>query len=848
MRTKNLLIVLLTAGLSAATLSGGPAHALTLRGQVLDGVTGNPLPDADVTVVGHTDIEPVSTETLPGRHRGGTTDLAGRFSIEVGGVAGIYTLSVSHIGYREAKVEAEADGESIRVELTPEPIRLSEVVVGPGRGIPGRTPGALSNLDRNLVELSYGAQDVPLLVNEIPSVTAFSWSGSDVGAAELRIRGFGQERIVATVNGVPINDPEDHCIYWQDTPDFLTNTYDIQIERGVSSFQSGPAGIGGGVNLVTSDAVSRRELGFTLQSGSFNTTRRTLFYRSGVVGQRYNFTGRYSRVTTDGYRDHTGADVWSYFLAAARFDPDMVTRLQVYGGQEEMDAYWWGIDKSTLEKNRKANYSAWYKDYHEEYFWDPSVDYDGERDYFQQPHYMLHNQWRLSPELELNQSLFWIQGEGFYEEWKLNRKFSEYNLTPFDKIIDEDGDGVLDTVTIYRTDLIRRKHVTKDQVGWLTGLSWEVTRRTTLGFGLDLRNYESDHWGKVMWARELPGVVDPQHEWYRWEGDKRYLGGYVNLEHDLTDRLRLNGGLQLRQVTYDVCQEQMGAFPGYEYDLDWLFVNPRLGMSYQFAPETDIYASIAGAGREPVDEQIYDADNPDDIPRVSRFGPDEIDPERMWDVEVGARRQMGKASLGINLYGMFFTDEIVTLGFSSERDEEVYDNAPASRHIGIELDGNVKDLAPGLTLSGNLSYGQATLGDYEIDHVAGVDEDWNPIVETVNLEGNRIALFPDIIANMRATYTYDIVTASMHVQYVGKQFMDNREDDEAALDPYTVVDGVLRLRIDQGLDWSADFEIRGMNLTDEEYEPFGVVDVEYGTPYYIPAAGRRYLAGITVRL
>ncbi len=812
----------------------GTLSASTLQGYVYDRSTGNPVADATVEVTTYTHPVMMNTESVPNGKYLDVTDLAGYFAIEVER-EGRYQLLVNHLCYLPVKIIMVTGDKPERTMLYPEVIELAKVVVTTGRNDPARVPGAKSTLDRKLVETSYGAQDVPMLAAEVANTTAFSWSGNNVGASSINIRGFGSDRIAASVNGVPINDPEDHEQYWQDSPDFLSNTYNIQVERGVSSFLNGPAGIGGGLDLVTSDAVSNRELSITYQGGSFNTQRRTFFYRSGIVNDKYNFTGRFSKVTTDGYRDHTGADMWSYFLAAARFDPNMVTRLQVYGGQEEMDAYWWGVTKSMLETHRRANYSAWYKDYHEELFWYESVDYDGERDFFQQPHYMLHNQWRLTSDIEINQSLFWILGNGFYEEYKPGRGYWEYNLSN-----DPDDDS--------ETDLIRRKNVKKNQYGWLPRLNWQAAQFTNLELGLELRHYQGDHWGNVEWARDLPDGISPQHKWYDWIGKKSYIGGFVNLEQDISPSLDVNAGVQVRNIGYDVEQEVMGAFTGYEFDLDWTFINPRLGINYQYNRDTRFYASLAGAGREPVDDMIFDADNPYDIPKLSKYNQQEIDPEYMWDVELGIHRNFGSVELGVNLYGMFFTDEIVKTGFSSDLDAEVFMNAPTSRHMGIELDAKWENAAPGLSLTGNLSYGQATLGDFEIDHVAGLDANWDPIIETVNLDGNRIAHFPDLIANLRATYSVSILTASLHIQHIGKQFMDNRNDDDAALDPYTALDGTLLFRLYNRDNSSVDLELRGMNLLDTEYEPFGIVDVEDGTPYYAPAAGRHYLAGLTIRL
>lgn len=833
-----------------------PSQSAVISGQVVDATTENPIESASIALKGNPAI-------------GVTTDYAGKFYLHTPKPnSDEVTVVVSHLGYGSHEVAVKRiDSRDpsqpyfnqlpFVIRLQPVSISREEVIITRGR-VASEESRTVSNLNRELVDLSYGAQDVPLIVSETPSATAFSWSGSSVGAASMKIRGFDQTRLGVAVNGIPINDPEDHEVYWQDTPDFLSNTYDLQIERGVSSYMSGSAGLGGGVNLSTVDAVSNREFALTYQGGKFNTHRRTFAFRSGLMDNEsressYNFTSRFSHVSTDGYRDHTSAEMWSYFLAATRYDPKMVTRLQIYGGQEEMDAYWWGLDKATLEKNRKANYSAWNEDYHEEFFWDPKVDYKGERDFFQQPHYTLHNQIKISDDITFDESLFWIQGDGFYEEYKPRRKFSEYNLTPFDDVYDDDGDGILDTVTVNETDLIRRKYVEKDHYGWLPRLNWNISRMTTLNTGLELRAFQGKHYGRVMWARDLPDGISPMHEWYRWKSDKSYIGGYANVDHRVNSKLKLNAGLQVRRITYKVDQEMIEAFPGYEYELDWTFVNPRVGATYQFDDNTKFYTSLAVAGREPIDDQIYDPDNPIDIPKLSKYGHVEINPERMLDIEIGGSHNYGSLTVGTNLYVMLFNDEIVTTGFSSDLDEAVYDNAPTSRHIGIEIEGNWVSPLPGLSLNGNVSYGQATLGDYTIDHVVGVDANWVPIIEQVNLDGNQIGGFPNLIGNLRATYTFTNVTSSLHVQHVGKQFMDNREDDNASLDAYTTLNGIIRYRMHNKRFGTSrftglDLEMRGMNLLDSEYEPYGVVDVEYGTPYYVPAAGRSYLAGVTFRL
>ncbi|MFN3821458.1 MAG: carboxypeptidase-like regulatory domain-containing protein, partial [bacterium] len=588
-----------------------------IRGVVVDETTENPLPDVMVELGGKAEI----------------TNLAGQFRFAGLGEGIEYSLRLSHLGYEEKFVKVKPDGQVIRIALNPVTIGLREVVVTLSRGVPGETPGALSNLSAASIRRENGILEPPLLAPLIPNATAFNWGGYNLGATHLRIRGFDSNRLSISINGIPANDPEDHNVYWQDIPDFLSHTHDIQVERGVSHFRSAPSGIGGGMNLITSDAVSTRELTLGLQWGHLNTAsrklvpladrnkigkdrysyRRTLTYRSGLVGDKYNFTGRFSQVKSDGYRDHSQADEWLYFLSATRYNPNMITRFQVYGGQEETGLNFSAISNAVMDTNRTYNPSAWY-----------GRNYSGEKDHFQQPHYVLHHLWRLSPGVDLQQSLFWIHGFGYYEQLKTRRRFSEYR-------------GDLDTNITIRSDVVRRKYVKKDQVGWMPKLYLKPEGALWEGLiGLEARQYWSDHYGRLVWTQNWSGVIGPDHQWYRWKGDKRYLELAGEVKYILNPSFKVSGGAELRNIRYKMNQERLGPFAGYDVDLDWTFVNPRLGLSYNWG-ETDFYLSLGRSAREPIDDQILDADNPKDKPKLSRYDMPEVKPETMTGIELGAR-------------------------------------------------------------------------------------------------------------------------------------------------------------------------------------------------------------------
>jgi iron complex outermembrane receptor protein len=804
-----------------------------LRGQVIDAQTGVPIPSANVKLAG----ERSST----------TTNLDGIFTID--GLHGtIHTIEITHISYYPLEYEIYLPSPLMKFELQPRSITMQEVIATTGRGERGKTPGALTNIDSRSVERANAVTEPPFLAMKIPNATFFNWDGATLGPTHLRIRGFDSNRLAISVNGVPINDPEDYNVYWQDTPDFLSNTHDIQVESGVSSFAAAPAGIGGGVNLVTSDAVAKRQAELGLHWGTFNTTRRTALYRSGLVDEKYNFTGRVSHSASDGYRDHSAVEEWAYFFAATRYGPHSITTLNVYGGQEVSDLSYTAVEMSVLDTNRTWTPEA-----------NRDVGWDGERDDFKQPHNILRSEWRITPDLKLEQALFWIQGTGYYEQFKHDRDMTEYGLSPY---IRHDSTGAAETVD--ETDLIRRKHVDKDQIGWMPKIHWRFDELTDMNFGLELRHYYSDHFGRVMWAREFLGSSVPQARYYSWNMTKDYAGVSGQIQRRLNDRLRVFAGLEVRTISQEIDQQAMGIYNGYKFGNDWSFINPRVGASFAVNSATDIYASLAMAGREPTIDQLLNGDNPFDQPKLSRYGYKEIEPERMTDFEFGARRRVGNFDTGVNFYLLFFNDEIVNTGrYDPVLGELERTNAPTSRHLGLELDASWKAPVEGLRLTGDLSLDNSTLGEFTYHYVDSIDRNWNYVDETINASGNQIPMTPQYVFNLRANYMRAYFDAELGLHSVSRQFLDPRGDDLWSLEPYSLLNATVGYRLSVG-GWNCRASLNILNLLDNEYESFGWTETidpptdsngDYilpatnrYVPKFIPAAGRMIKGGLTFEM
>jgi len=106
---------------------------------------------------------------------------------------------------------------------------LSHVVPVPGIEVStaragAETPVARSVLDRkDLKQVNWG-QDTPMALSWLPGAYAYSDAGNGIGYSYLSLRGFPQQRISVLVDGVPLNDPESHEVYWIDHPDLLSST------------------------------------------------------------------------------------------------------------------------------------------------------------------------------------------------------------------------------------------------------------------------------------------------------------------------------------------------------------------------------------------------------------------------------------------------------------------------------------------------------------------------------------------------------------------------------------------------------------------------------------------------
>ncbi|MCK4446902.1 MAG: TonB-dependent receptor, partial [Candidatus Marinimicrobia bacterium] len=279
------------------------AGDIVITGQLISESTGKPVAYANVLI----------KETGEGIASSST----GKFSLKSSTLP--VTLQISHIAYRTKTIKVTNPDLSI-IYLVSTVLTGEEVLVFSSRAVEGKTPVAFSTLDREEIERSYTHQDVPMVLSELPGVYSYSDAGNGVGYSYLKIRGFQQDRIGVMINGIPLNDPEAHAVYWVDHGDILAATGDIQLQRGVGNSLYGASVFGGTVNLATNFHSVRP--GFAIAAGYGNYTGSGLDLPSKKISLSYvgNFWKekvitlytRFSNLSSDGYRKGSGTEQKSF--------------------------------------------------------------------------------------------------------------------------------------------------------------------------------------------------------------------------------------------------------------------------------------------------------------------------------------------------------------------------------------------------------------------------------------------------------------------------------------------------------------------------------------------------------
>jgi iron complex outermembrane receptor protein len=576
-----------------------------------------------------------------------------------------------------------------------------------------------------------------------------------------------------------------------------------------------------------------QERGGSSGSVTLNTRKYSASVNSGLIDGTYMLYGRLSRITSAGYRDNAWVAMDSYFLGGIRFYENMTLRFHLFGGPITDGLAYSGLPKFAGEEPdlRRQNLAYWEADSAGTGYAYAQPRRRQEAEYFSQPHYELLQEWRLGGGATLSQTLFYYTGEGYFD----------YDASWADTSLLRIGSAYGIPASANPTNALVRAFVGNKQWGWLPRLEL-AGADNDLTLGMEMRFHRSTHYGTIAFAEGLPAGYDPDYRFYSYEGARQIMSAFVHNIHRVTPRLTVMTDVQAVRNRYAIDREK---YLGNDFHVDYFFVNPRAGVNYNIDERWHAYASAAYTSREPRMRNLYAAEDSyfgatpqfaaDTAGGVVRYDYSRplAKPEHLLDLEVGSGYSTEALHLTWNVFWMEFYDELVKSGQVDIFGQPVTGNAERSRHIGAEFDGSVR-VTDALTVGGNLAVSRNRLVRYSVLDDAGLP---------VSLDGNPIAGFPDVLANVRVTYASNGAAGSLLLKHVGSFATDNTNSSARRNDAYTVLDAsascdIPRLADGGGVTLRA--EVR--NLLNSLYFASGEGDA------FFPAAERNYLLGLTVHL
>ena len=689
--------------------------------------------------------------------------------------------------------------------LNAKEVILDEVMVSAIR-VTKALPITFSNLDKEDLKSRNLGQDIPVLLNFLPSVVTTTDAGAGIGYTGIRVRGSDASRVNVTINGIPYNDAESQGTFWVNMPDFASSTESLQLQRGVGSSTNGGSAFGASLNLLT-DAVS--DAGYASISGSvgsFNTLKSNLKFSTGLLNDHIEISGRLSRITSDGYIDRASSSLNSFFLQGAYRDDNTLIKALFFGGHEVTYQSWNGIESDDLINRRTYNSAGKYTDEN-----GVTQFHDNEVDDYKQNHFQLLWNQKISQEWNTNLAIHYTRGRGFFEQYKEDQDFGDYLLDPI----------VLGGETINTTDLIRRRWLDNHFYGTTFSVTY-TSGGVSFITGGAYNKYEGDHFGETIWARYASNS-EIGNRYYDDASTKTDFNIYSKLSYRL-NKWSLFGDLQYRKVGYSSGEYKTGLV-----DDDFDFFNPKAGVSYFFNDINSLYFSFAHAHREP-NRNDYEGNTPK--------------AEKLNDFELGWRHVSSRVQLNANLYYMGYQDQLVLTGGLNDVGAPLRENSGKSYRAGLELDANI-NITKKLNWIPNVAISQSKNKDFVIDR----DD------KLTALGNTNISFSPELVIGSVLKYTVlDGLDVSLLTKYVGEQYLSNTDTEASKLDSYSTTD----FNVSYAFKPKAIFKsivISGLvnNVFNKEYVSNGYTYLDsWSTPGnttevqgYYPQAGTNFLVGAT---
>ena len=749
---------------------------------------------------------------------------------------------------------------------------LNEIVVK-GVRTQKNAPFAVANIKKKeLNAFSNTGKELPFLFSQTPGVLAWSENGLGTGTTYMRIRGAGDSRINVTLDGVPLNSPEDQCVFWANMNSYGSLLGSVQIQRGVGTSTNGDGAFGGTVALAS--AIPNQKAGgeVSVSYGSFNTFNVGGKFSTGLLWNHLIFDGAYHETNTDGFIHGTSGRSGSYYGGLTWIGDKFQIRYKNIGNFEKTGQAWNGVtagdnDMSLMDgtygintgiKTYKDMWNAGLGKYNSLYEYLTGYEKDANGNYptaryqlndgsywnkttdnFWQNHNILSAAYDINDNWSISGSLHYTHGYGYYNEFRYNYKLKKFGMT---------YDGVK------KSDFVRKKGLSQNTYGFIWNANYKNDSWDVIG-GMSLQEFDGNHFGYVTYIAN-----DDVRKKYMSNGDYKYYDSdatkfdgstFVKAAYHINEQWDIFGDLQYRYVQYETngkndkfYSENSGYYNQMlNIDESYHFLNPKAGFSWNLNNHR-VYGSVALSHREPERNNFTDNFNYP-YPKA----------ESLFDYELGYTFNNDIFRFGINGYYMDYNNQFVQTGQETEIGEKVTTNIKDSYRMGIEIQAGV-DPFSWLTIEGNAALSKNKIKDF--DEVASVN--WEDDFRTIHYDNSTLAYSPSTILNGFVNLHWNGLQAVWHTNFVSRQYLDNTENADRSLPCYSASDANISYtwKPNKGIK-ECIFGLNFNNIFNRRYAANGwvyssIVE-EYGNPnenrYYqigfIPMAGFTMMGNVTLR-
>lgn len=643
---------------------------------------------------------------------------------------------------------------------------LEAVVISAVRA-DGNMPITQATLTKAEISRNYYGQEMPTMLARTPSITWYSDGGHFTGYSYLRLRGIDQTRINFTLNGVPLNEPEDQGAYFSNYPDFFNNVASMQVQRGVGTTSNGTTSYGGSVNFESPSLLMAKGGEVQTSVGSYGTWQVSPQLHTGRMKNKTAFYARYSNTGSDGFRDHSGTRGQSLFVSGGYSGKKSSLKFTGFSGASQNEMAYLAVAEQDLRKNYRTNYLR-----------------TDEKDLFRQ---MLAT---LQYSTSVSKQSF-ITATAYYNRLNGN----------FDLFIDPD-----------MLNFAVRSHF----AGAMANYHFE-NETLKLDAGLHVNHYQRDHLLRIR--------PDLNVNLYLNTGLKSELSGFVKTVKTI-GRMSLFADAQLRSVQFRYEPDKAETL---DFDaVRWVFVNPKVGVTYRLAKHA-LYFSAGATDREPTRTDMFGGYDNIDASNYAEVGDfKKVKPERVTNLELGTHLNFGRLKIHANLFKMHFKNEIAPIGQLNLIGLPLRKNVASSYRRGLELSVEAS-LAKRITASTQATFSKNRIDVYTSD------------IDNATYQNVQPLLTPWLIVSQGVQIK---VAAWMQLQtdfrYLAASYLDNTNNAAHKTPESAIVNQSMQIQFKRHT-----LSLTVNNLFNTKYYTSGYV--QSGESHYFAMAQRNFYASLSVR-